>query len=91
MVPSRSKDILTDVSVEVSIGAGAVIGEAREVIAADQPKVVLDGVFVIVAVGAEPRSESGGAARDTRSVRIGVGGEALGNGGGIIELRLLLV
>ena len=42
---SRLKDIRTDVSIDVSLGAGTVVGEARELAAADQPEVILNDVL----------------------------------------------
>ena len=54
------RDIRTDVGVYVgSISAGAVVVEAREVIAIDQPEVVLDGALATTVVGTEPGGVSG--------------------------------
>ena len=63
MVISRLEDIRTYVTVAASISAGAaVVGEARELAAADQLEVALDGALSSSGVGTEPGSVSGRAA-----------------------------
>ena len=52
---------------------------------------VLDGALAIVNVGAEPGSEPGRVAGNTRNVRVSVGSIALGNGGGVVDFGMLLV
>ena len=68
----RSKYIRTDLSVGASIDTGIVVGESREAI--DRPVVALDGALATRIVGAEPGSVSWRTHRDTRNVRVSVGG-----------------
>jgi len=90
MAISRLENIRTDISVEVVSSAGAVVGETREVAAADQLEVDLDGAPAAVVVATEPPRISGGAVRDIHNVGVGFVGEALGIIGGSIDLRLLV-
>ena len=83
------KDVVrTDVSVDVSRGAGAVVSEAREFVAVDQPEVLLNDVLASCNVGAEPGGVSRRAGRDTRNVRVGVSDISLGVRSGSSELSL---
>ena len=82
------KVILTDVGIGASISAGAVVGEARELTAADQLEVALDSALARRGVGTEPGGVSGCAAGDTSKVGVGIGGVGLGASSGGIELRL---
>ena len=82
------KYIRTDVSVDVSGGTGAVVSEAREFVAVDQPEVLLNDVLASYNVGAEPGSVSRRAGRDTRNVSVGVSGISLGVRSGSSELGL---
>jgi len=90
MTISRLENIRTDISVDVVLNTGAVVGETREVTAADQLEVVLYGALAVIAVGAEPPSVSGGAARDIRNVGVGFVSIVLGTINGSIDLRLLV-
>ena len=47
-------DVRTGVSEGIGSSAGAVVGEAREVAAVDQPELLLDGALARVSVGTEP-------------------------------------
>jgi len=86
MTISQLEDIRTDVGVDGGIGAGAIKGKAREVIAVDQPEVVLDGALTTIIVGTEPGGEPRRAVRDARNVRVSVGGVGLGATGGVGKL-----
>jgi len=85
---SRLKDIRTDIGVGARSGAGAVVGEAREWVASDQPVVVPDGVLASSGVGTEPGLVSARAARDIKKIRVGPAGVGLSVSGGGVELRL---
>ena len=80
--------IRTDVGIGSRSGAGAVVGEAREWMAADQSIVVPDGVLTSGGVGTEPGLVSVGAARDTKKVRVSPGSVGLSASGSSVELRL---
>jgi len=75
-----------DVGEDARIVAGAVVGEARELAAADQLEVALDGPLARSGVVAEPGSISNRATRDRHKVRVGVHGIDLSAGGGSVEL-----
>ena len=76
----------TDVSPTTRSGAGTVVGEAREVAAADQPEVGLHGALAGIGVGTEPGFVSVRVARDTKKVRVGLVGGVLGiTSGGFYE------
>ena len=60
----------------------AVISEAREFVAADPPKVVLDSALARRVVDTEPESVSGCAARDPLEVRVSFIDIFLGYGSG---------
>ena len=82
------KDIRTDVGVGAGGSAGAIVGEARELMAVDQPEVLLDGVLARSGVGTEPGLVSVGAARDTKKVRVSPGSVGLSASSSGVELRL---
>ena len=86
MTIPRLKGIRTDVGVGIRRGAGAVIGEARELTAVDQPEVILDDGLASSGVGTKPGPVSGRAARDTLKVSIGPPGVGLSVGSGGVEL-----
>ena len=71
-----------------SRGAGAVVVEIRELMAADQLEVVLDDVLASRNVGTEPGGVSRRAAIDTRNVSVGVVGIGLGVRSGSVKYRL---
>jgi len=52
----------TDVGVSAGASAGTIVFEARELVAVDQPEVVLDGALARSGVGTEPGLVSGRAA-----------------------------
>lgn len=68
---SQLEGVRTNIGVDVGLSAGAVIGEAREVTAADQLEVVLDGAPAVIIVATEPPSISGGAARNIHNIGVG--------------------
>ena len=78
----RFRAIRTDVGVDVSLGAGAVVDEIQESTAVDQPEVVLDGVLASCNVGTEPGDVSSRAAIEIRNVSVSVAGIGLGVRGG---------
>ena len=88
MTALRLKHIRTDVGVGARSGTGAVVGEARECMAVDQPVVVLDSALTSGGVGTEPGLVSVRAARDTHKIRVGPTGVGLGAGSGGDELGL---
>ena len=59
------REIRADVGVDAGASAGAVVLEAREATAVDQPEVVLGGAFARSGVGTEPGLVSVRAARGT--------------------------
>jgi len=79
-----------DVSVDARSGAGAVVVEIRELMAADRLEVVLDGVLASCNVGTEPGIVSRRAVIDTRNVSVGVVGIGLSVSSGGVEYRLLV-
>jgi len=84
-------DLSESVGIDVSIGVGSsagatVVGEARELAAADQPEVVLDDALARRGVGTEPGSVSERATRDTPNVRVGSDGIGLGAGSSSVDL-----
>ena len=83
-----AKCIRTDVGEDGRISAGtAVVGEAREIIAANRLEVAFDGALAIIGVGAEPSSVSVRAARDTGKVRISIGSTIRCVSSGCVDLR----
>ena len=80
--------IRTDVGVGARSGTGAVVGEARELMAADQPEVVLDDVLTSGGIGPEPGLVSVRPTRDTKKVRVSTAGVGLSVTGSGVELRL---
>ena len=90
MTIPQAKGIRTDVSVDARSVAGAVVVEIRELTAADQLEVVLDGVLASCNVGTEPGVVSRGAAIDSLNVSVGVVGIGLGVRGGGVEHHLLV-
>ena len=68
----------TGVSEGIGSRAGAVVGEAREVAAVDQPEVLLDGALARVSVGTEPGVVSERVPRDALNVIVRVAGVFLG-------------
>jgi len=87
---SQLEDIRTNIGVDVVLSAGAVVGEVREVTAADPLKVFLDGTPAVVIVGTKPPGVSRGAARDILNVGVGFVGKSLGVISGGVDLRLLV-
>ena len=63
MTISRLNDIRTDVGEGVCRSAGAVVGEARELIAVDRAEVAQDGILANTVVGTKPGGVSGRTAR----------------------------
>ena len=88
MIIQRLEYIRTDVGVGARSSAGAVVGEARELMAADQPVVFPYSVPTSGGIGTEPGPVSVRAARDPKKVRVGSGGVTLGVSSGSVELRL---
>ena len=83
------KDIHTDVGKLDRVGAGAaVVGEARELTAANQPEVILDGILARSGVGTKPGGVSGCAMRDTLDVSVGRVSVVLSISGGGVDQRL---
>lgn len=64
-----------DVRVGVGLRAGAVVGEGREVAAADLGEVAEDGAVARARVGAEPRGVAGGRRGVAREVTVRVEGK----------------
>ena len=85
------KDIRTDVGEDARISAGAVVGEARELIVPDLPEVVLGNVLTVRGVGAEPGGVSRRASQPPDRLKVfeGDGGIFLGVGSGDVEVRLV--
>ena len=85
---SRLEGIRTDVAIVAlkAQSAVAVVGEARELIAVDRPKVAPDGVPARSGIDTKPGSVSGRAARGSRKVGKGVAGIFLGISSGGVEL-----
>ena len=79
----------TGVAVGISGSASAVVGEGREVVAVDQPEVLLDAALPTIVIGTEPVDESFRAARDTLNVRVGLAGVILGITSGSFDENLL--
>jgi len=77
-----------DVGVSCRLSASAVVGEVRELAAADQLKVALDRVLARSDVGTEPGIVSGRAVHEILDVSVSGGGIGLGAGGSGVDLRL---
>ena len=75
---SRAKDIRTDIGVDASISAGAVVGQVREAPAVDPLEVFLDVGPAIVGVFTKPGSVPVRGARDTHNVSISFDSVTLG-------------
>ena len=83
------KDIRTYVGINGRIGAGAaVVGEVRELTAANQPEVILDSALARSGVGTKPGVVSVRAARDTLDVSVGRVSVILGIRSGGVDLCL---
>jgi len=77
-----------DASIDTRRSAAAVVGEVREIAAADQPEVLPDDIPARSKEGTEPGGVSRPAGRDTRKVRVGVSGNTLGVRRGSSDQRL---
>ena len=78
----------TDVGRASRNGAGTVISEARELVAADLPEVVFDSGPASITIGAEPGLVSARVGRHTLNVRVGCVGVGLGTFDSVVEEHL---
>ena len=81
----HDRKVRTDVGRTIRHGAGTVVGEAREFVAADLPEVGFDNGPANNIIGAEPGPVSVRVARHTLNVRVGFTGIGLGTINGIVK------
>ena len=86
---STVENVRTHVGEGIRLGAGAIVGEAREPLAVDQPEVVLDDLPARLGEGTEPGLVSVRAGPESLNVRVGLSGVILGVlSGGFDDLLL---